>query len=93
MKTVRLDKGKHDRNGFDCGIDALNHYLRLMANQQASKDNTRTFVLEDVTQPERLIGYYTLTMIPLELAKLPAKLQKKHHNAQVWWFDRTSCRR
>ncbi len=47
MKTVLLDKDKHDRNRFNCGIDALNNYLKVMASQQAKKDNTRTFVLED----------------------------------------------
>ncbi|MDD5393438.1 MAG: GNAT family N-acetyltransferase [Thiothrix sp.] len=82
MRTVRLDKDKHDRNHFDCGVEALNNYLRLMANQQSSKDNTRTFVLEDSNQTERIIGYYTLTMTPVDLTALPAKLQKKHHNAQ-----------
>lgn len=83
MKTVRLDKDKHDRNHFDCGIEVLNNYLRLMASQQSGKDNTRTFVLETTEQPERIIGYYTLTMIPLDLGALPPKLQKKHHNAQA----------
>jgi GNAT superfamily N-acetyltransferase len=82
MKTVRLDKDQHDRNGFDCGVEPLNNYLRLMANQQSGKDNTRTFVLADANQAEQIIGYYTLTMTPVELGALPPKLQKKHHNAQ-----------
>ncbi|MGF1731506.1 GNAT family N-acetyltransferase [Photobacterium kasasachensis] len=80
MMTVQLDKSKHDRHRFDCGIDALNNYLKLMASQQAKKDNTRTFVLEDESCTEHIIGYYTLTMSPIDLATLPARLQKKHHN-------------
>lgn len=83
MKIVRLDKDKHDRNHFDCGVEPLNNYLRLMANQQSGKDNTRTFVLEATDQPERIIGYYTLTMTPIDFNALPAKLQKKHRNAQA----------
>lgn len=47
MKMVLLDKDKLDRNRFNCGIDALNNYLKVMASQQAKKDNTRAFVLED----------------------------------------------
>ena len=39
MKTVLLDKTKHNRNGFDCGIETLNNYLKVMASQQAKKDN------------------------------------------------------
>ena len=46
MNSVHLDKSKHDRKRFDCGVDALNNYLRLMANQQSVRDNTRTYVLE-----------------------------------------------
>jgi len=51
-----------------------------MASQQAKKDNTRTFVLEDDNVAEHVIGYYTLTMTPIDLTALPVKLQKKHQN-------------
>ncbi|OQK16216.1 GCN5 family acetyltransferase [Methyloprofundus sedimenti] len=83
MITVPLDKNKHDRKRFDCGVEPLNNYLRLMAQQQSSKDNTRTFVLEDQQQTTFIIGYYTLTMTTLNLSALPQKLQKKHQNAQA----------
>lgn len=78
--TVQLEKAKHDRNRFDCGITGLNNYLKIMASQQAKKDNTRTFVLEDEHCPEHIIGYYTLTMTPIDAEGLPDKLQKKHYN-------------
>ncbi len=81
MVTVPLDKAKHDRLRFDCGIVTLNNYFRLMASQQAKKDNTRTFVLEDESYSEHVIGFYSLTMAPIDLTALPEKLQKKHHNA------------
>ncbi len=80
MVTEPLDKRKHDRNHFDCGVEALNNYLRLMANQQSNKDNSRTFVLIDEYHPETIIGYYSLTMTLLNLDALPPKLQKKHVN-------------
>ena len=83
MITVPLDKNKHDRKRFDCTVEPLNKYLQLMVQQQSSKDNTRTFVLEDKHQPECIIGYYTLTMTSLNLSALPQKLQKKHQNAQA----------
>lgn len=83
MITVPLDKNKHDRKRFDCTVEPLNKYLQLMAQQQSSKDNTRTFVLEDEHQPEFIIGYYTLTMTSLNLSALPKKLQKKHQNSQA----------
>lgn len=80
MNTVQLEKAKHDRNHFDCGITALNNYLKVMASQQSKKDNTRTFVLEDKQCSEHIIGYYTLTMTPIDIQDLPSKLQKKHHS-------------
>lgn len=81
MQAVLLNKNKHDRNRFDCGIEALNNYLRVMANQQAKKDNTRTFVLEDAKDETQVIGFYTLTLTPIDLKALPAALQKKHQSS------------
>lgn len=81
MKTALLDKAKHDRNNFNCEIPALNHYFKAMASQQAKKDNTRTFVLEDTVNNSQVIGFYTLTMTPIDLQSLPAKLQKKHQSS------------
>jgi GNAT superfamily N-acetyltransferase len=82
MLSAPLDKKKHDRKRFDCGVAPLNNYLRVMANQQAAKDNTRTFILEDDLNPAYIIGYYTLTMTSLDLTALPTSLQKKHKNAR-----------
>ena len=81
MNTVLLDKDKHDRNRFNCGIEALNNYLKVMASQQAKKDNTRTFVLEDDNNSAYIIGFYTLTMTPIDLKALPDKLQRKHQSS------------
>jgi len=80
--TVRLDKNKHLRKRFDCGIAALNSYLCMMANQQSSRDNSRTFVLEDDNNPAYIIGFYTLTMAPIDLSALPSPLQQKHRHAR-----------
>ena len=80
MISVPLDKKRHDRKRFDCGVKALNNYLQLMANQQSKRDNTRTFVLEDAKNSTTIIGYYTLTMTSLNLEALPSQLQKKHQN-------------
>ena len=81
MMSVKLDKTIHDRQQFDCGVESLNRYLNRMASQQSQKDNTRTFVLVAEQEPQRIIGYYTLTMTPIDLSALPDKLQKKHLNA------------
>ena len=81
MNTVLLDKDKHDRNRFNCGIEALNNYLKVMASQQPKTDNTRTCVWEDDNNSAYIIGFYTLTMTPIDLKALPDKLQRKHQSS------------
>ncbi len=80
MRTQLLDKHRHNRGGFDCGVEALNNHLKMMAIQQADKDNSRTFVLEDSEQPGVIMGYYTLTMKQIDWGQLPERLRKKHHS-------------
>lgn len=80
MQSVPLDKKRHDRNYFDCGSNALNNYLKLMANQQSSRDNSRTYVLEVPENSKHIIGFYTLTMATVDLSSLPDHLQKRHQN-------------
>lgn len=78
MHTVLLDKSKHNRKSFNCGIEALNNYLKIMANQQAKKDNNRTFILEDEKRSTSIVGFYTLTMAAFDIQGLPMKLQQRH---------------
>ncbi|EXJ10027.1 MULTISPECIES: GNAT family N-acetyltransferase [Nitrincola] len=60
LKTVQLDKKQHDRNNFDCGVEALNVYLAKHASSSDQRSLTKTFVLVDSEQPKRVIGFYTL---------------------------------
>jgi len=80
MQSVRLDKKRHDRKSFECGVEALNNYLKLMASQQSTKDNSRTYVLESDEDSNRIIGFYTLTMVSINFGLLPKNLQTKHQN-------------
>ncbi len=82
MIVIPLDKSRHDRNKFDCGVNVLNNYLKIMANQQSIKDNTRTYVLEDTENPNVILGFYTLTVSNIDITSLSDKLQKKHQNAR-----------
>lgn len=47
----------HDRNVFDCGVQALNEYLKQYALQNQKKHAARTYV---ATRAKRVVGYYTL---------------------------------
>ena len=79
MKTLALNTKQHNRSSFDCGVEALNNYLKLTANQQSNKDNSRTYVLEDKDN-NAIVGFYTLTMANVDLSSFPPKLQKKHQS-------------
>ncbi|MFT5759843.1 MAG: hypothetical protein ACI9LM_004627 [Alteromonadaceae bacterium] len=41
MKTVRLDKAKHDKNQFNCEITALNNYFKAMVQVNRQKRITQ----------------------------------------------------
>ncbi len=78
MQSVLLDKKRHNRKGFDCGIEPLNNYLKLIANQHSLRDNSRTYVLEDEKDSQCIIGFYTLSMVSVDMSLLPTNLRKKY---------------
>jgi GNAT superfamily N-acetyltransferase len=71
-------KENHVLDGFDCGKDALNHWLRshAMANQKA--DYTKVMV---VSCGMAVIGYYGLSMSSVHRDEVPKKI--KQHPAPV----------
>jgi len=60
-----LDPGRHDRRGFDCGVEPLNHYLHALAAQHRAKGIATAFVLVDDATPAQVLGYYTLSAATL----------------------------
>ena len=69
--------GAHDRHDFDCGRPELNDWLRQIARQHADKGLSRTFVAIQEEAPERICGYYALTLAEIEQRQLPEALRKK----------------
>jgi ribosomal protein S18 acetylase RimI-like enzyme len=66
----------HDREGFDCGSPALNAFLRQTARQHLERGLSRTFVLVERAGPERILGYFSLTMCEIESEELPRGVSK-----------------
>jgi len=67
---------QHDRAAFHCGVEALDHYLKQQARQDADKRVAAPFVA--VSQPDkRVLGYYTLSASVLTVADLPDDLARK----------------
>ncbi|MBI5142023.1 MAG: GNAT family N-acetyltransferase [Nitrospirae bacterium] len=76
MPEITLLDRIHDRNGFDCGVPALNEFLRTIARQHSSKGISRTFVLTAGTPA--MLGFYTLTLCELSVEQLPDDYARKY---------------
>ena len=67
----------HDRTTFECGVEALDRYLKKQAEQDIKRRISRVFVATKPNSPRTAIGYYTLSTLSIELNRLPEKLARK----------------
>ena len=67
----------HDREGFDCGVPALNEYLRRYARQNHDTGGAKTFVAVAPESPAIILGYYTISPGAIAFAKTPAAITRK----------------
>jgi predicted N-acetyltransferase YhbS len=63
----------HDVSGFDCGVTALNDYLRKFALQNVRSQSARTYV---ATRGAAVVGYYTLAAGSARREVTPARVAK-----------------
>jgi GNAT superfamily N-acetyltransferase len=89
-----LDALLHDRQGFDCGVPALNQYISQFAEQHRRRGISSIYVLTDSTQPERILGYYTLSAAEVDAQRLTETERKKLPRFPVPCFrmGRLACR-
>lgn len=64
--------GAHDRKLFDCGVPALNDYLKQYALQNQKKHAARTYV---ATRGRRVIGYYSLAYGSVSVDEAPESVK------------------
>lgn len=67
---------KHDKSEFNCGVDALNQYLKTQASQDVKKNVAVTYVLTTQTS-EKILGYYTLSSMGIFPGELPDELIRR----------------
>lgn len=71
-----LDKKKHDRQAFDCGLSAVNEFLQKQASRQMGQKINRTWLLVDRSESGRhlaqIAGFFTLTTATVVKDELPA---------------------
>lgn len=67
---------QHNRADFQCGVAALERYLREQAGQDIRRRIAAPFVLHD-KDTGRIAGYYTLAATAIQLEELPPELTKR----------------
>ena len=72
-----LDPAKHRREAFDCGVAALNDFLRTRARREMEADISASFVLVPKEKQEQIAGFYTLSSASILRTELPEALLKK----------------
>ena len=89
-----LDPATHDRQGFECGVPALDEYLRRFAEQHRRRGISSVYVLTDSAHPARILGYYTLSAAEVHAERLSEAERKKLPRYPVPCFrmGRLACR-
>jgi GNAT superfamily N-acetyltransferase len=95
LEDLPLDPAGHDRQGFECGVPALDDYLRRFAEQHRRRGISSVYVLADSAQPERILGYYTLSAAEVDGQGLTEAERKKLPRYPVPCFrmGRLACRK
>ncbi len=64
---------QHDHSDFDCGIAALNDYLRKYALTNHQNESARTYV---AARGRRVVGYYSLAAGSVSPEQVPERVKK-----------------
>jgi ribosomal protein S18 acetylase RimI-like enzyme len=70
-----LDKKRHDRSNFSCGVPTLDAYLQRQAAQDMEKHAAVVYVA--VIEPPAIAGYYTLSQFSIDFVHLPENLARR----------------
>lgn len=68
---------EHDRAAFSCGVPALDRYLRQQAGQDIRHNVAAVFVMVDLAEPNRIVGYYTISACGIDPATLPPEFTRR----------------
>ena len=72
-----LDPSKHRREEFDCGVGALNDYLKKRARKEMDVGLAVGFVAVPESDPGCIAGFYTLSAATIVTTELPEAVTKK----------------
>lgn len=77
MIIESLQKEKHQRLTFSCGIESLDRFLQENAHQAVAKGLSKTYVAVDEGDETVILGYYTVTTTHIEAGELPDTISRK----------------
>lgn len=76
--TIETLSKAHNRTNFDCGNNALNHFLQKIARQHIDKGLSKTFVLIDSERPSDIIAYISLVVCEVLTDDIPPEWKNKY---------------
>lgn len=68
--------GGHDRQSFECGVEALDRYLKQQVSQDVRRNVTSCYVACQ-SGNARVVGYYTIAMGSVPLGDFPPEVARK----------------
>jgi len=71
LESPVLLKPTHQVEGFDCGIESLNIYLKRFADINNRNDSARTYV---ALRGNQVAGYYTIAPGSVEKERVPGRV-------------------
>jgi ribosomal protein S18 acetylase RimI-like enzyme len=79
VRKIELLAKSHDRDGFDCGSEPLNLFLKQTARQHAARGISRTFVLveDGASEPKPILGFFSLNLCQIKSESLAPEESKK----------------
>ena len=75
LHSEQLDGARHDRQGFTCGNQALDNYIRTQASQDVRKSAAACFVL--TPDGRTIAGYYALSQHAVRLDVIPPEIARQ----------------
>jgi GNAT superfamily N-acetyltransferase len=73
LEEQTLDLRRHNRQAFRCGVAGLDRFLQQQARQNRRRGFGQTFVVVDLADPTRVLGFYTLA--PAQVARAALKAE------------------
>lgn len=75
LQTVEPLNNEHNRNGFDCGVPALNNFLQKIAGQKSDRNQAQTYVLP-ADNHQTVVGFFTLATTRFDWREVAGKKNK-----------------